>query len=302
MKLSYQYGPYLVFAAAMLWASDAPFRVHLTESLSSDLIVLAEHLIVSVLLLPFLYTSLPVIKALTYREWAAVLVIGVGGSALALLLFTESFRYMNPSVVILLQKLQPLIAITLAVLVLKEATPMRFWWWAVLALGGAYLISFPDLMPQLYEGEVFNPHVIGVLLALGAAVLWAASTVLGRYLLSTISFGTMTALRFSTALIFLLLYTGVTGSLGELTSISSMDWLYLGIIAVVSGAAGMTLYYIGLERSRASVATLAELGFPLAAVLVNYIWLDAALLPAQILGMAILIWAVIGLSHVNQEA
>ena len=302
MKLSYQYGPYLVFAAAMLWASDAPFRVHLTESLSSDLIVLAEHLIVAVLLLPFLYTSLPVIKALTYREWAAVLVIGVGGSALALLLFTESFRYMNPSVVILLQKLQPLIAITLAVLVLKEATPMRFWWWAVLALGGAYLISFPDLMPQLYEGEVFNPHVIGVLLALGAAVLWAASTVLGRYLLSTISFGTMTALRFSTALIFLLLYTGVTGSLGELTSISSMDWLYLGIIAVVSGAAGMTLYYIGLERSRASVATLAELGFPLAAVLVNYIWLDAALLPAQILGMAILIWAVIGLSHVNQEA
>ena len=47
------YGPYLVFLAAILWASDAPFRVHLTESLSSELIVLLEHGIAVVILMPF---------------------------------------------------------------------------------------------------------------------------------------------------------------------------------------------------------------------------------------------------------
>ena len=36
-------GPLLVFVAAMLWATDAPFRSELTQGLSSSFIVLAEH-------------------------------------------------------------------------------------------------------------------------------------------------------------------------------------------------------------------------------------------------------------------
>jgi drug/metabolite transporter (DMT)-like permease len=294
------YGPYLIFAAAILWASDAPFRVHLTQALSSELIVLLEHAVALIILAPLLYVYRNEIRALTTKQWAAVLFIGAGGSALALVLFTESFNYMNPSVVILLQKLQPLIAIFLAVSFLNEATSRKFWLWGSVALFSAYVISFPNLIPQVYEGETFNPHIIGMLLAISAAVLWGTSTVLGRYMLDSVSFKTVTVLRFFVAVLVLLGFNYATGSLSEVSVMTAKDWLYIFIIAMTSGVAAMYIYYKGLSHSRASVATLAELGFPVGAVLVNYVFLDAALAPMQLLGVVGLVTAVYYLGKVNQ--
>lgn len=293
------YGPYLVFFAAILWASDAPFRVHLTGSLSSELIVLLEHSIALLILLPFLYASWTEVRNLSIKQWVAVLFIGIGGSALAVMLFTESFHYMNPSVVIVLQKLQPLIAIYLAVTFLKETTPKKFWLWTGVALASAYIISFPKLVPQLFEGETFNPHVFGVLLAVSAAALWGASTVLGRYMLDSVSFKTMLSLRFVVGFIFLLGFNIVTGTLSEVTAMTATDWFYTGIISVTSGVVAMYIYYRGLSTSKASIATIAELGFPFGAVVVNYFFLDAILSPVQLLGMIALVFAIYKLVKVN---
>jgi hypothetical protein len=47
---------------------------------------------------------------------------------------------------------------------------------------------------------------------------------------------------------------------------------------------------------------LAELGFPMAAVLVNWIFIpNSALVPVQILGMMILLGAIWGLSAYNKK-
>ncbi|MDP3880828.1 MAG: DMT family transporter [bacterium] len=296
-----KFGPYLIFLAAMLWASDAPFRVYLTENLSSNFIVFVEHLISFVILLPLLFVSFKEFKGLNWKYWLAILFIGVGGSALALVAFTQSFSYMNPSVVILLQKLQPLIAIALAVALLKETLGKRFWLWTIIALGGAYLISFPDFVPRLFEGEVFNPHIIGVSLALLAAVLWAASTVLGRYVLDKISFKAMTSVRFLVATLFLLIWNASSGALSTFSQLAGKDWLFLAIISVTSGAVAMFIYYKGLSHSKASIATIAELGFPVAAVAVNYIFLDASLSLVQGIGIAVLLYAIFQLGKVNAQ-
>lgn len=287
-----KFGPFLVFFAALLWASDAPFRVFLSESLDSSLIVLLEHAIALCILLPFLFLYRSELTTLTRNQWLALLCIGVGGSALALILFTESFSYMNPSVVILLQKLQPLIAIWLAVNFLREVTPKQFWLWVGVALVAAYVISFPTLVPQLYEGEQFNPHIVGIFLALSAAVLWGGSTVLGRYVLQDVSFRLVTALRFAIAFVFLLGLNTVTGTLAGISSLTQKDWLFVVIISITSGVVGMYLYYRGLSQSRASVATIAELGFPVGAVLINYLFLDALLEPIQLLAMLVLLFAI----------
>ena len=179
-----KYAPWLVFLAAMLWATDAPFRVHLTKELSSSFIVLAEHFVDVLFVLPILWWKRHELKQLGAKEWVAVLVIAIGSSALASVAFTKAFSYVNPSVAILLQKLQPLIAIGLAASLLREELRSKFWVWTIVALGGAYLISFPKLVPQLFAGEVFNPNTIGVGLALVAAVLWGAGTVLGKIVLT----------------------------------------------------------------------------------------------------------------------
>lgn len=294
-------GPYLIFLAAMLWATDAPFRVHLTQEFPSAFIVLVEHLIDVIVVVPIIISLLPQLKKLGVREWGSVLIIAIGGSALASFAFTQAFHYVNPSVAILLQKLQPLIAIGLATTLLKEQLNKHFWLWALLALVGAYFISFAGLAPKLFVGETFNPNLIGVALALGAAALWGASTVFGRYALDKVDFKLMTGLRFVLAFVFLLIWNSASGNLRYFSVMSASDWLFFAIIAVTSGVVSLFIYYKGLQHTRASIATLAELGFPLAAVVVNYFFLKAALAPLQIVGMAVLLYSVFQLGKVNTQ-
>ena len=301
-------GPFLIFVAAMLWATDAPFRVFLTGELNSSFIVLAEHFIDILIALPLLLLGWSELKKLSAKEWVAVLVIAIGSSALASIAFTESFRYVNPSVAILLQKLQPLVAIALATILLKETLRAKFWLWAILAIAGAYLLSFPKLVPQVYEGEIFNPNTMGVLLALVAAALWAVGTVLGRFVLRTITFKTLTSLRFVGAFIFLLIFNLSQDSIPALSTVSGKDWLFIVIVAVTSGLVSLFLYYYGLQYTRASVATLAELGFPLAAVLINAYFIESVHQPGTFLGLfalqwlgtALLLFALYRLSRFNQ--
>lgn len=295
------WGPVFVLFAAMLWATDAPFRVHLTQSLSSNFIVLGEHAIDLLFVLPLLAMGWRDLKKLSWKEWSAVLFIAIGGSALGSIAFTQAFHYVNPSVAILLQKLQPLIAIVLAAIVLREPLTPKFYAWATIALFGAYLISFPNLVPQLYPGEAFNPNVTGVLLALTAAFFWGASTVMGRFVLHKIDFKLLTALRFATAFIFLLGLNVVQNTFPAPGEFTVTDLGYILVIAVVSGVVSLFIYYRGLQFTQASVATLAELGFPMAAIFVNWLFIpNSALVPMQLVGVVILLGALWGLTTYNR--
>ncbi len=303
-----KFAPYLIFIAAMLWATDTPFRAHLTQGLSSNFIVLVEHFFDCLIAVPLIIMNWSAIKTLTAKQWVAVIIIAVGGSALASIAFTQAFHYVNPSVAILLQKLQPLIAISLAAAILKEHTGKYFWLWACFALLGAYIISFPNFRPEVFPGEKLNPNVIGVSLALTAAVLWGASTVLGKYVLNKSDFKVMTSLRFGLAFVFLLILNFSEHSIPPLKTITGIDWLFLFIIAITSGVVSLFIYYKGLKNTKASVATLAELGFPMAAVVVNWIsfklhWIsiDTSLMPMQLIGIALLLFAVYKLADVNDE-
>ncbi len=291
-------GPWLVTLAAVLWAIDAPFRKFLTTELSSSAIVLMEHILIGALVLPILIPRISELKKLGGKEWMSVLFIGLGGSALATVFFTQSFHYLNPTVAILLQKLQPLIAIGLAGFVLKEKLSKNFWAWTALAIVAAYLVSFPGLKPI---GLGWTPNTFGVILALGAAFFWGGSTVFGRLVLEKVSFQVMTGLRFLSALVFLFLLNVYNGSLGEVSRASSKDWLFVAIIAVLAGFVSLMIYYWGLKSTKASIATICELAFPVAAVVVNWIFLDSTLVWMQIVGGAVLLYSITRLTLVNYE-
>jgi len=294
----YKTGPWLVLAAALLWAVDTPFRKFLTEGLTSTTIVFMEHIVIAFLVLPLLLPRLHELKKLGWKEWAAVAFIALGGSVLATIFFTESFRYTNPSVSILLQKIQPFIAIALAWLLLKEKLGKKFWLWAALGIFGAYLVSFPEFK---VSGLSFAGGSRGVTYALLAAFLWGGSTVFGRLVLDKISFQLMTALRFLGALLFLFIAQIWIGTLPEISSATGKDWIYILIIAVLAGYISLLIYYKGLKSTKASVATISELAFPFAAVVVNWVFLDATLSLVQIAGGIILLLAVAKLSLVNRE-
>jgi drug/metabolite transporter (DMT)-like permease len=293
-----KFGPWFVTFAAILWAIDAPFRKYLTTQLSSTTIVLMEHIMIAVLALAILLPRLYELKNLTWREWLSVIFIGFGGSALATVLFTQSFHYLNPTVAILLQKLQPLIAIGLASWVLKENLSRNFWVWAIVAIFGAYVISFPDLKPT---GFTWDSNMLGVALALGAAFFWGGSTVFGRFVLNKASFQVMTGLRFLSALVFLFFLNVYYKTLPELHLATGKDWFFVFMTAIIAGFVSLLIYYYGLRSTKASVATLCELAFPFAAVIVNWKFLGATLSGMQILGGAILLFAITRLTIVNEK-
>ena len=294
----YTTGTWLVFIAALLWAVDGPFRKYLTGDLSSTTIVLMEHITIAVLVIIFLWKYLAELAKLSRKEWLAVAFIGFGGSALATVFFTQSFHYINPSVALLLQKVQPLVAIALAVGVLGERLNKKFWLWAAVGILGAYLITFPEVK---ISGLAFSGGTLGVVYALLAAFFWGGSTVFGRLVLKTISFQAMTAIRFLSALVFLAGLELYYGSYAELAHASTKDWLYVFMTAVVAGFISLFIYYAGLRTTRASVATIAELAYPFAGVAVNWIFLGATLQVGQIVGGVVLVSAIAMLSLVNSE-
>jgi drug/metabolite transporter (DMT)-like permease len=135
-------GVLLVALGAALWGTDAILRVPLLEVMSPPAIVLGEHLVLLLYSVPAVVLGWEVFRSLGASQWVALLVIAWGGSALATLLFTTAFVLGNPTVVILLQKTQPLFAIALAHLLLRERLRPAYWPCFAVAVLGAYLISF----------------------------------------------------------------------------------------------------------------------------------------------------------------
>ncbi|MFC1687308.1 DMT family transporter [Patescibacteria group bacterium] len=291
-----KYGAFFIIFAAFLWSADALLRKPLTESLSSSTIVFYEHLFGVIILLPILIKSWKQFKKLSRKEWWVVLFIGVGGSALATYFFTSAFIYASPSVAILLQKTQPIIAIALASLLLKERLVKSFWFWTVIALGGAYVISFPNGM-----GELTFENSKGVWYALLAAFFWGGSTVMGKFALKRLTFPALTSLRLTIALFFLLFFITAQRGLNDLGLLSAPDIWRIILITIFTGTGALLVYYYGLRFTKASVATIAELFFPFSAVVLNWIFLGEKLVGKQIIGGILLVGAIYMVQRVGRK-
>ncbi len=281
--------PLLVAVAAMLWGTDAIWRTDLLKGMPSSAIVLWEHVVLVACTGWLLWRDRRQLARLDRADWLAAVLIGVGASAVATVLFTEAFRVASPTTVLLLQKAQPLFAISLAAILLREPLPGRFWQLLPVALLGAYLITFGDTGPIASLASV-GDRPLGGLLALAAAALWGAGTVLGRRLLAKLEFPTVTSLRFATALPALGVIAAFTGY--ATPTVSSAPSLLL--LALIPGLLGLLLYYRGLRDTPAAVATLCELSFPITAIVLNVVVLGTPVSGNQVAGVALL-WSALAL-------
>jgi drug/metabolite transporter (DMT)-like permease len=278
-----QNGVLWVALGASLWGTDTVLRRPLTQVFSSYQIVFIEHLILTLILFPLWWRTF---RKLNGKQWAAVLGIAWGGSALGTLLFTEAIRIGNPTTAVLLQKTQPIFVVLIAKVLLRERLSARSWTWLVIALIAAYLVSFGATMP----GELVHHAPPATLLALAAAVLWGASTVLGRFALQGLSFQELTSLRIVGAMPLLALLVAVRPHAWPAFEVKQA--LSLLAMALVPGLAALMIYYRGLRSTRASLAAVAELSFPATAALLNWTVLGQGVTFVQIAGFAWL-WAAI---------
>jgi drug/metabolite transporter (DMT)-like permease len=282
-------GFWLVVLGAALWGVDPLFRIILLKSLTSSQIVLLEHIVLFLAAMPVLWRHRVELKGIGLRQVGALLIVSWGGSAGATILFTMALSSGDLNAVLLLQKLQPIFAIGLAALILKERLPKNFGPLIVLALGGTYLLTFGWSIPF---GHVNNFIGVSSLMALGAAALWGGSTVMGRYLLGSMKYETVTSLRFILALPLLFVITALESAPWQLHggfSASAAIAINLLLQALLPGLLSMLMYYKGLSTTKASYATLAELSFPMTGVIINWIVFQQLVTVPQIIGFA-LIW------------
>ena len=288
--------PFLIALAAMLWGSDLLLRPNaLSAGWSPAWVVLGEHLLLTLLFLPTLWRERLKLAALNKTQWASLLFVAWGGSALATWLYTKAFTldFSQALTVVLLQKTQPVVAILLAGLLLGERRGPMFWAWALAAFAGAYL-----LIPFQKPPSLADVHAHQALLALGASALWGAATVAGRSLTAALSPSGLAGARFALAVPALLALTLVpTGATSAPAHTIHFAALFLLLIVLLPDLAGMVLYYFGLRGTPASVATLAELCYPLTALAIGVFVQHTQVLLGQWLGLALLVVAVLGLGQ-----
>lgn len=227
-------GPLLILIAALLWGTDSLYRFPTSSSVDATFIVLIEHIAGFAVLLPWVwFKHRNELFKLGWKGWLSSFIVGAGGGAVATVLFTASFKYLNPSVTILLQKLQPVFVVILAFLFLGERPPAKFYLWALLALGAGFVLSFPDL-DVTFLADPNNLHARGMIYALVAAMIWAVSTVAGRSLLMRTSPTVATFWRYGFGLGTLVTIMFAANISADMASISSqpmiMALLYLSFV------------------------------------------------------------------------
>ena len=262
-------GPIFIIIAATLWAFDGLIRQHL-YSLPPITIIFFEHLIGLVILSPFVCKYL-LKTELTAREWWLIILISVLSGLFGTLWFTTALgkvHFISISVVFLLQKLQPIFAVTTARIFLKERLDKRYIKWAVLAFIAAYFVTFKNGYVNLATGE---GTVVAALYALGAAFAWGSSTTFSKMLLGRVSAKLSTFFRFfiTTIIVFPILF--LSGKIQSLSAPTISQFGWLALIAVSTGMVALLIYYKGLAKTPVHISTILELTFPFIAILLDMI-------------------------------
>ena len=259
--------------------------------------VFLEHSLGFIVLLPFLFIYKSELKKITKKQWGTIFWVALFGGALGTTFFTKALfltGFVDISVVILLQKFQPIFAILLSAIILKERFPPQFYIYAALALIGGYFVTFKDPISINFGSATIMMAVFSLL----AAFSWGSSTTFGKYSLKNINYGLLSVLRFGFTVIIMLI--PALKYFSTLPSIEAGVWRTLIIVVFTSGAVAMYLYYYGLKKIPASLATLCELAWPFSAIIFDYFFNHNILSATQIMGAFILVIAVTLATRLNK--
>ena len=286
-----------IIFAALLWSLDGLLRQEL-YLISSFVIVALEHVIGALIFLPFLFRSFSKIKTLGQRGWISILWISICGGVLGTYFYTKALSYVNYidlSVVVLIQKLQPLFAISLAGVILKEKLSKRFIGLAFIAMSGGYLVTFGN--QSIIDWN--DKSLIASLCALLASFCWGSSTVLGKHALKQLPFEVVTGLRLLITAVITVFIITYSSTVTEVFNLDMENFITIIIIVFSTGTIALSVYYYGLQKLPASHTTIYELAWPLSAVFLDWSLKGEMLNSIQLIGAVILLASMAILTKEN---
>ena len=296
------FGATIIGISASLWGFDGVYLTPQLYNLDVTFVVFILHFIPFVLMNIFLHKKYVHLKTLNTQELLSLLFISLFGAVIGTLAIVKALflvNFQSVSVVVLLQKLQPIFAIFLAVTFLKETLRKRYVFWAAIALSAGYFLTFGGSKVVVDLGDnTFKASLYAIL----AAFSFGSSTVFGKKVTGKLDFATTTFFRYGIATVIMLFVVVYNKSYVDFYEATPHNWLIIGIISLTTGSGSMMLYYYGLKRVKAIIATIMELFFPISAVFFDYVINGNVLSEIQIISAVVMIFAIVNLNTDNVRA
>ena len=294
-------GAIAISFAAALWGVDGIVLTPRLYNLDVAFVVFLLHALAFAIMNTFLFREYRALKSFNRSDYVTFLLIALFGGAIGTMamvhaLFLVDFQKLT--IVILLQKLQPIFAIALAMIFLRERMRKNYFYWASLAIVAGYFLTFGAGTPNFNTGD---NTLEAALFSLLAAFSFGSSTVLSKKILGRYSFHTATFYRYGFTTVIMLLYILIAGLYFQFEAVSGENWLIFLIIALTTGSGAIFLYYFGLRKVRAVIATICELFFPITAIILDYILNDQRLSWVQWLSAFFMLFAIINLNLSNSR-
>ncbi len=289
-------GTVAISISAIMWGFDGVVLTPRLGNLDVAWVVFVLHAFPFLLMNIFMYKQYKNLSTFVKQDYIMFFLVALFGGAIGTIaivkaLFLVDFHQL--SVVVLLQKLQPIFAIILAAILLKEKIKKHFIIWASLAVVSSYFLAFGFSIPNI---STDSRTMKAALYALLAAFSFGSSTVFSKKILLNHDFITATFFRYGFTTILLLIFVFATGSFYEFRLTTNSNWIYFVIIGLTTGSGAIMIYYYGLRRVKAIVATISELLFPISAILFDYVFNGNVLRPVQMVSAVIMVFAIIKLS------
>lgn len=290
-------GALAVALSAMLWGVDGILLTPQLYNLNTAFVVFVIHLFPFLLMNVFFFREYRQLRTMSKTDLIYFTLIALFGGALGTLAIVKSLFLMHfnsLSVIVLLQKLQPVFAVILARIILKEHIKRNFVLWASIALIAGYFMTFGWALPDFTTEGVTT--VYAALLSLLAAFSFGSSTVFSKKILGNYSFVSSTFFRYGFTTLIMLLIVLFSGHIGDFSQITPRNWLFIALIGLTTGSGAIFLYYYGLRHVKASLSTFLELMYPITAVILDYFVNKTVYSPVQWIAISVMLFAIVMLN------
>lgn len=282
---------YICLASAM-WGFDGVVLTPRLFNLDVSFVVFFLHAMPFAVMNLVLYKEYKHISRLEKEDIMYLALIALFGGCIGVLSIVKALflvQFESLTVVALLQKLQPIFAILLARILLKERISPKFLFWTVLALIGGYLLTFQFSLPKLSQS---NNMLHAALYSLLAAFSFGSATVFGKKILYKVSFKTALFYRYGFTTLFMTTLLLFNGRFDQFSQITNTNLTYFVIIGLTTGSLAILLYYYGLRNIKASVSTICELCFPLSSIIFDYLFNGQVLSAIQYASAGLIFFAI----------
>ena len=233
-------------------------------------------------------------KQLSWSDWLGLSTVAILSGALAPALFFMALDLTMVNNVVLIGRIEPPLILALSILLLRE----RVNYWVIAGAIASFIGVVLTIVLQTPEAGMMAMGGFqigtGELMAAGAAVSLAFSTIISKIKLRQIPLGFFSLFRMALGtVVFFTVALKLYGLVHFGDVFSPFLWQWMAIYSVVIIVGGQLCWFTGLKTTNASDVSLASAFSPLAGILAAYMILGESPTMAQYIGGSVIIFGII---------